>query len=271
MVALNAQRWDGSADRVPFVLVHGLASNARLWDGVGAALSALGHPVVAVDLRGHGRSPKPDDGYDVATVASDVVPAVELLSLSAGGGPVVVVGQSWGGNVVLELAARWPSLPLAGVGCIDGGWLDLRSRFPSWDECARVLAPPRTVGRPFSELETFFRARHADWPESGIQGALACFEVREDGTVAPWFTFERHMLALRGLWEHDVASVFPRVSVPVLLMPCEGESGIGKRDAVAAAEGALPRSRTHWFVADHDVHAQHPDAVASLLVEEFAS
>jgi pimeloyl-ACP methyl ester carboxylesterase len=268
VVALSARRWDGSGGSgVPFVLVHGLASNARLWDGAGEALSGLGHPVVAVDLRGHGHSPKPDDGYDVATVASDLVPVVE----SFGGSPVVVVGQSWGGNVVLELAARWPSLPLAGVGCIDGGWLDLRARFPSWDECARVLAPPRSVGRPLAEIEAFFRSRHADWPESGIQGALACFEVREDGTVAPWFTFERHMLALRGLWDHDVASVFPRVSAPVLLMPCEGESGLGKRDAVAAAEAGLPRSRTHWFVADHDVHAQYPDAVASLLVEEFPS
>jgi hypothetical protein len=94
--------------------------------------------------------------------------------------------------------------------------------------------------------------------------------VREDATVAPWFTFERHMLALRGLWEHDVASVFPRVSVPVLLMPCEGESGTAKRDAVAAAASGLPRSRTHWFVADHDVHAQYPDQVASVLLEEFA-
>ena len=65
-VHLHAHRWDGTGR--PFVLVHGLASNARLWDGVAARLADAGHRVVAVDLRGHGRSDKPDDGYDIATV-----------------------------------------------------------------------------------------------------------------------------------------------------------------------------------------------------------
>jgi pimeloyl-ACP methyl ester carboxylesterase len=263
MVALSSVRWDGGSG-VPFLLVHGLASNARLWDGVGAALSGLGHPAVAVDLRGHGRSPKPDEGYDVPTVASDLVPVVE----SFGDGPVVVVGQSWGGNVVLELAARWPSLPLRGIGCIDGGWIDLRRRFPSWDECASAMAPPKIEGRRQTEIEAYFRSHHADWPETGIQGALACYEVREDGTIAPWFTFDRHMQALRGLWDHDVHSVYPKVAVPVLLMPCDGQEG--KRADVAAAEAALPSSTTHWFTADHDVHAQYPDDVARLLVDTFS-
>jgi len=46
----------------PFVLVHGLASNARLWDGVARRLAGAGHSSAAVDLRGHGRSDKPDTG-----------------------------------------------------------------------------------------------------------------------------------------------------------------------------------------------------------------
>ena len=41
--------------RTPFVLVHGLASNARTWDGVAAELTASGHPVVSIDQRGHGQ------------------------------------------------------------------------------------------------------------------------------------------------------------------------------------------------------------------------
>ncbi|MBJ7272212.1 MAG: hypothetical protein JHD11_07210, partial [Ilumatobacteraceae bacterium] len=36
----------------PIVLVHGLASNAMLWEGAALALCALGHLVTAVDLRG---------------------------------------------------------------------------------------------------------------------------------------------------------------------------------------------------------------------------
>ena len=54
-VALHARHRPGGAAH-PVLLVHGLSSNARLWDGVSEHLAAAGHPVVAVDLRGHGAS-----------------------------------------------------------------------------------------------------------------------------------------------------------------------------------------------------------------------
>src|SRR5436305_1116006 len=48
-VYLHVRRWPG--DKRPFLLVHGLSSNARLWDQVARDLSAAGYPVHAVDLR----------------------------------------------------------------------------------------------------------------------------------------------------------------------------------------------------------------------------
>ncbi|MGA1162499.1 MAG: alpha/beta hydrolase, partial [Ilumatobacteraceae bacterium] len=41
------------------ILVHGLASNARMWDGVARELSTQNVRTIAVDLRGHGRSDRP--------------------------------------------------------------------------------------------------------------------------------------------------------------------------------------------------------------------
>jgi pimeloyl-ACP methyl ester carboxylesterase len=51
-VGLGARSWQGGAGR-PVLLVHGLSSNARLWDGVGAHLAAAGlaHAEV-VEFRG---------------------------------------------------------------------------------------------------------------------------------------------------------------------------------------------------------------------------
>ena len=255
----------------PFLLVHGLASNLRMWDGVAEHLAAAGHRVVAVDLRGHGRSDKPDGGYDVATVAADVAALIGALHLDR----PWVAGQSWGGNVVLELAWRDPKA-VSGIACVDGGWIELASRFPDWADCERQLRPPPTVGMAADRLERGLRAAHPDWPESGIQGAFACFEVREDGTVAPWLTLERHLSVLRGLWEHRPPTRYPEVLVPVLLLPArrEGESPIGSEAAVAIAGAALPTSRTIWLEGDHDLHAQHPDLVAAALLaasEELAA
>jgi len=263
VLGLHLRRWDGG-DRRPVLLVHGLASNARLWDGVALELAAHGHPVAAVDLRGHGRSDAPDDGYDVATVADDVAAVVEHL----GWHRPVVAGQSWGGNVVVELAARRPDLPGAVAG-VDGGTIDLQARFPDWASCAEVLAPPRIAGTPLARIERWMRDAHPDWPETGIQGQLACFRVHDDGTVSPWLTRERHLVVLRGLWEHRVERAYPAVDVPVLLLGAVPDEPTELHEARAAdlarAAQLLRRGRVEWMRGDHDLHAQHPAAVAAHL------
>lgn len=263
-VALNVLRWPGESGKTPFVLVHGLASNARLWDGVSEALASRGHPVAAVDQRGHGRSDKPDGGYDFATITEDLVTLIAALGFER----PIVAGQSWGGNVIVELAARRPEL-VRGIACVDGGWISF-SNFGTWDEVRERLAPPKTEGMRLADIEAMLRRTHLDWPESGIQGALACFEHRADGTVAPWLSLERHLDILRAMWQQDLAEVHPRVGVPALLLPCDsGPAGAGwterKRAEVAKAEERIPVSATHWFQADHDVHAQYPLEVTDVL------
>lgn len=267
-VELHAEAWPG--DRRPwFLLVHGLASNLGLWRGVARQLASSGFAVVAVDLRGHGRSSKPDDGYDIATVAADLAAVIDAV----GAGPAVVAGQSWGGNVVLELARTRSDL-LAGAVAVDGGWIDLAPRFASWDECARALAPPRLTGTPAAHVEEMLRARHPDWPSDAIEGVMGAFEVRDDGTIAPWLAFDRHMQALRGLWEDDPSARFGEIAVPVVLVPALGaaaEWSGDKQAAVDAAAAAIPRARVEGLVADHDIHAQHPEWVAKVLIDAVDS
>ncbi|HEX5465286.1 MAG TPA: alpha/beta hydrolase [Candidatus Limnocylindrales bacterium] len=267
-----------------FLLVHGLASNARLWDGVAADLAARGLTAATVDLRGHGRSSKPADGYDIPTVAADLAALIE----QAGLGRPVVAGQSWGGNVVLELAAAHPEAVTA-IACVDGGWLDPQATFPDWEACLARLAPPRLAGLPGKEIEAHIRAAHPDWPEAGIQGTLANFEHRPDGTIAPWLTYDRHIDVLRGMWAFRPAKRYSAVRVPVLLLPVKPTDApepndsaeptrrpeptqaaaavAAKREAVAVAQAALPRATVHWSRGDHDIHAQHPAEVAALLVD----
>lgn len=259
-IELAVDRWDGRAAPPAFLLLHGLASNARLWDGVAERLAEDGHGVVAVDLRGHGRSAKPDGPYDVPTVADDVAALIVALGLEH----PVVAGQSWGGNVALELAARHPAAT-RGIVCVDGGWLEPSRAFPDWEACRSALAPPRLAGRPLTEIEAYIRSAHPDWPESGIQGTLANFEVRRDGTIAPWLTYEHHIAVLRGLWDHHPSQRYPTLTVPVLLMAVaspEGEPTERKRAEVADALAAIPSARARWFTGDHDIHAQRPGEVA---------
>ena len=249
----------------PFVLVHGLASNARLWDGTAEALAASGHTVAAVDLRGHGQSSKPDHGYDFVTVVADVVAVIEALGMHR----PVVAGQSWGGNVVVELAATHPG-SLLGAVAVDGGFIELAHRFDDWESCRTALTPPRLIGTPVATIEAHIRRAHPTWPESGILGALANFEVRHDGTIAPWLTLDRHLMILRSLYEHRPSTRFEHLDVPMLLVPADtGDVAWthDKREAVDAALAALPHGDVHWFSpADHDIHAQFPRELADVLI-----
>lgn len=273
-VELAADTWSSSAGLSsgsspgPFVLVHGLASNARMWDGVAARLAERGHAAVTVDLRGHGRSSKPDGPYDVPTVADDIAAVIAALDLDR----PVVAGQSWGGNVVLELAVRHP-LATRGIACVDGGWLEPAAVFASWEECAAVLAPPRLAGIDRADIEAYIRGAHPDWPETGIAGTLANFEVMDDGTIAPWLTYERHLTVLQGLWDHRPSQVYADVPVPVLLAPAVGggsERETQKREDVARALAQLPDARVRWFFGDHDIHAQHPIELADVMIDMLA-
>ena len=91
----------------------------------------------------------------------------------------------------------------------------------------------------------------------------------DDGTVAPWLTFDRHMSVLRGLWEHEPTSRYADIELPVLLVAADSGDvawSHSKRVALDAAVAALPDGRAVWFSpAHHDVHAQQPDLVAELL------
>lgn len=63
------------------VLVHGVTGWYRTWWRVGPALAERGWRVVAVDQRGHGRSPRIDGFTTVPEMAADLAAAIEPIAL----------------------------------------------------------------------------------------------------------------------------------------------------------------------------------------------
>jgi pimeloyl-ACP methyl ester carboxylesterase len=261
-IKLHTRGWSGD-DRTPFLLVHGLSSNARTWDGVAGRLHELGHPVTSVDLRGHGLSAKPDDGYDFATLGRDLLRILDHL----GWEEAVVAGQSTGGNLAVDLASGAPKRVVAVVG-VDGGFIELRRRWPHWEDCERALAPPALEGTPCSRVAAAMRVAHRDWSAEGIEATLANLEVLADGTVRPWLTRDRHLRVLRALWEHSPAEVVATLEAPVLLVPADSGDDWSrvKRAEVDRAVAAGRDVRVRWFSpSDHDVHVQHPVELADVM------
>lgn len=269
-LTLHVRIWEGTG--VPFVLVHGLSSNCRTWEGVAERLAAAGHAVVTVDQRGHGLSDKPDDGYDFATVTEDLALLLEALGLER----PVMAGQSWGGNVMLAFGA-WHGSLTRGIALVDGGYIDLQA-WPdaTWERTQVRLRPPHLIGTPRTQMQARLREFHPDWSNEGIEGTLANFETMDDGTVRPWLTLERHLKILRALWEQRPSELYPQVQTPVLICAAEDlrnpEWMDVKHGEVDAAAATLPHSAVQWFHnADHDIHVQHPDRLAELFLETLKS
>jgi 3-oxoadipate enol-lactonase len=89
----------------PVLLLHGLGSSCRDWELVSPALSAY-HRVIALEVRGHGRSDKPAGPYGVPLHARDVAAFCQRLGLDK----VSIVGLSMGGMIAFELAVQRPDL-----------------------------------------------------------------------------------------------------------------------------------------------------------------
>ncbi len=90
----------------PVVLVHGLSASLHDWDALVPELVGAGYATYAVDLLGHGESPKPQVPlYEMDWLVEHFIAWLQGLGLASA---PVLIGHSLGGYVVLEYARRFP-------------------------------------------------------------------------------------------------------------------------------------------------------------------
>jgi len=100
--AVSAIVWGASAPEL--VLLHGGGQNAHTWDTVALA---LGRPLIAIDLPGHGHSHRrADRGYGPWLNAEAIAAVLDQAAPDA----AAVVGMSLGGATAIRLAATRPDL-----------------------------------------------------------------------------------------------------------------------------------------------------------------
>ena len=271
-LSFHYRDWGGSGR--PLVLLHGLASTCHIWDMV-APLLAESHAVIALDLRGHGESAKPNHGYDFASVTKDVLGVIE----QRGGDTPVVVGHSWGGSVALELAVRAPESVL-GMAWVDGGMIDASARHPTVEDAKLEMAPPDFNGIKVDSFLERVRSRHSGngmGPEVA-DIVLANFEILEDQTIKARLSRANHLRIIEALWDHRPTEFYEKVQCPVLIMPARQQNDLSTQErgqrrfmSVDQAEQLLPKSKTVWLDDSiHDVPIQRPELVADLIKSHVA-
>jgi pimeloyl-ACP methyl ester carboxylesterase len=90
----------------PVLLLHGFPDTGRLWRHQVPALAGAGFQVIVPDLRGYGRSGKPEavDAYSIPVLAGDVMAILAELDI----GKAHVVGHDWGAALAWALASLAP-------------------------------------------------------------------------------------------------------------------------------------------------------------------
>jgi pimeloyl-ACP methyl ester carboxylesterase len=119
----------------PSVLfLHGLVmDNLSSWYFTVANPVARVADVILFDLRGHGQSERPPDGYTVASMVADIDALLEQLVPA--GRPVEIVGNSFGGLLALAYTLAHPER-VRGLALVDANMSD-----QSWgDEITRAFA-----------------------------------------------------------------------------------------------------------------------------------
>jgi pimeloyl-ACP methyl ester carboxylesterase len=175
------------------VLIHGLASNLRIWDLVVSRL-ARRFRVVRYDQRGHGRSGDAEGDFSFGTLASDVAAVIEARGLDH----PLVVGHSWGASVALEYAVR---NPCRGVICVDGGVFDMQGMGATWEATEELLRPPRLIG-PAEKVLARIRREQSFLPWEALEPVVLRSRIEiEEGLTGPRLAFEDHMTIVRRIWE----------------------------------------------------------------------
>ena len=202
---LHVTQYDGDGPRL--LLLHGIGSNAEGWNPVIDDLSAKFSPVT-VDLRGHGRSGKPESGYLYDDYVSDIE---ELLTALDWENPLIV-GHSLGGIIALWWATRHPDRATALVAedsALRSGE-DFRLAFDGW---------LRLNAMPYEELVTYYAAENPEWTRDMVESRAQAMTSTRRGVFQE---LREDSLANHG---KDRISELEGITSPVLLVHGDYQTG----------------------------------------------
>ena len=239
---------DQGTGECSLLLVHGYACDSHDWSWQLPYFVGR-HRVIAVDLRGHGRSSAPGDGYSAVTLAGDLAGLLRALDAP----PVVAVGHSLGGIVVSALAVEHPAL-VAGAVCVDPAYL-----LP--DETAGAMEPFIAALRDADPGE-LVQQLFAGLDSPGRDPAVRAWQLRRAAGVPPHVLRQALETQVKGLTlVSNSRPYLARRSCPVLSFYAD-PNRVGVETDIFRDD----RSRSiGWEGAGHWLHQERPAEFNALV------
>lgn len=188
----------------PLLLVHGLSRTGWSWTPVARRLRGVAR-VIAPDLRGHGGSESPRRGYDLDSLAFDMLTVLTACGFGpdapaaarggrgeaagkagGGGGPAVVAGHGFGALVAAMMATLRPEA-VAGLALFDAGWE--RAEDQTGMDAAGFLRTLQEPPEVLRSMEAYLADRRdwdpATWDPDQERAARAAVDEKYQGRVVP--------------------------------------------------------------------------------------
>jgi pimeloyl-ACP methyl ester carboxylesterase len=257
----------GPGDAEPVVLVHGLGGQWQNWLENIPRL-ALDRRVVAMDLPGHGVTPKPDDedGISIPRYARCVNALCDALGL----GRVHLVGNSMGGYIAAEVTIQFPER-VARLVLVSAAGIS---------SAETLQAPILTFGRVATAIATNSAARHRRLASRPITRHISLALVaRHPRLLKADLAYEGFFKgagkggfsdALRASLDYDFRERLPEVKAPTLIVWGEKDSIIPVRDADEFERLIEDSRKVVMRDTGHIPMAERPRVFNDLLMEFLA-
>ena len=194
-VRIHVGRWNVEGATKTALLVHGLTANHICWKVIAEKLQADGVNVVAVDLRGRGRSDKPRGPYGLDGHLPDMVNVVNALGLNAPGREKpVFIGHSLGAAIGMYFAWKHPEY-ISKLVLMDAG---------APISPISMLKAYFVIRKSVNRLDTIFESREA-----------YISQMRENPVLQPWHPAIEEFINydLEDVGEGRVRSSVPRYAI----------------------------------------------------------
>lgn len=235
------------------ICLHGTSMTAHAWGHLGASLKDE-FRVIAVDMRGHGASDRPNSTYTIAELAGDIAKLAEKLDLKG----ITLLGSSVGNQVAVSFAAANPDR-------VAGMILSDPSFFVADAEIVKYLRSHHTRRRNYptrTEAEAFARGLPQRAGLSDQMHRLAMqgdFRQEADGS----WSWAYDLLAITKLFFNlstDQSADIAAIKVPVLVLNADRSNVLSGNQAEELTR-AFPNARlevvsnsNHTIWGDQPVH-----------------
>ena len=244
----------------PLLLIHGLGSASTAWKPIIPALTSH-YQVITVDLPGHGQSPLDHTTpLDPESLARLIITYLDQMKISQ----LHVVGNSLGGWVALELAARAPSRVKSVVGLAPAGlWLKPDITRVRGEARARLMA--KSLHKSAPKLLKYKFARQLGFSTVSPRWQELDIETCIDATIA--------MGTSRGYfptWDAFLGKRFDEDISPAIPVTIIFGDTVNTLPAHTSQERSLAPKHAKWIVIENCGHApmwDHSSEVLKLILE----